>query len=250
MFEMILTVIVTVGAALYGLSQSIFMNGPHQHLYRMIAVAIIILFIIVSNIHRIVRNRRIKALHVNLEDYLYYHKFTSPLYRAGYLVSYFIQNILFDYTYMRRNFNFCKGLNVYDDNVTEYYIKFRNTWYKYSGLLVKKHRISVKRLRAFAAEKKNEMIFNALETADERNLYIQFRKDCEDYYLEHGFLTGSSMSFIPNHDKVHQYYQNNLARVYDARHYVERHEDEIKDLVGRKNARDGADVNDFKKWIR
>ena len=52
--------------------------------------------------------------------HLYYDKYTSPLYRAGYFISYLIQNILFDYTYMKRNFNFCKGLDVYDGGAFSY----------------------------------------------------------------------------------------------------------------------------------
>ncbi len=251
MFEMLVTIAAAVIATLYGFSKSIFMNGPHQRMYRFGLIGVIVCILLFCIIYRQYRNHKIRRMNVNLGDYLYYHKFTSPLYRIGYLISYVIQNIFFDYTYMKRNFNFCKGLNVYDDNVSEYYIKFRNTWYQYLGLLFRRHRISISRLRAFAAEKKNEMIYNALETEEEKALYTQFRKDVDRYYEEHNHnMNKSCMGFIPNHEKIYDYYKDNLGRVYISRNYVEEHEPKIQELVSRKNARDGSDVNDFKKWIR
>ena len=77
---------------------------------------------------------------------------------------------------MKRNFNFCKGLDVYDGGVSEYYIKFRNTWYRYLKLTLMRHRISLKKLQAFSCDMKNEMIIAALETNKiSHNLQIMLR---------------------------------------------------------------------------
>ena len=155
MFEMFATIVAACAAAIYGLSRSVFMSGVHRNLYRAAFIGIIILVYVTYRIYHYIKFKNIKKLNVDFDDYLYYDKYTSPLYRAGYFISYLVQNILFDYTYMKRNYNFCKGLDVYDGGVSEYYIKFRNTWYRYLKLTMIRHRISLKKLQAFSCDMKN-----------------------------------------------------------------------------------------------
>ena len=184
MFEMFATIVAACAAAIYGLSRSVFMSGVHRNLYRAAFIGIIILVYVTYRIYHYIKFKNIKKLNVDFDDYLYYDKYTSPLYRAGYFISYLVQNILFDYTYMKRNYNFCKGLDVYDGGVSEYYIKFRNTWYRYLKLTMIRHRISLKKLQAFSCDMKNEMIIAALNTPEERSSDLSYWtvcKLCGDY---------------------------------------------------------------------
>ena len=104
MFEMFATIVAACAAAIY-VFHDLFLwpayivtfTAPHLSVLSL-SYMLLTVFII------IIKFRRIKKLHVDFDDYLYYDKYTSPLYRAGYFISYLIQNILFDYTYMKRNF--------------------------------------------------------------------------------------------------------------------------------------------------
>lgn len=247
MFEMFITVLAALAASIYGLSKSIFMNGPHQRLYRIILIACILVFLTITYFYREVRNNRIRKLNVDLDDYLYYEKYTSLLYRIGYFISYFIQNIFFDYTYMKRNFNFCKGLDVYDGGVSEYYIKFRNTWYKYLSLTLKRHKLSLKKLQAFAAVMKNEMIFNALPDEETQAYYRLFEHEATACFEEYHSVTREQMKAFESYSFIHPFYRKHVLKHYNVLLYVEKHEPRIKELVNLQDFRSKRDVNDYKK---
>lgn len=247
MFEMFITVLAALAASIYGLSNSIFMNGPHQRLYRIILFVCIFVFITVLYFYREIRNNRIRKLNVDLDDYLYYEKYTSLLYRIGYFISYLIQNIFFDYTYMKRNFNFCKGLDVYDGGVSEYYIKFRNTWYKYLSLTLKRHKLSLKKLQAFAAVMKNEMIFNALPNEEIKAYYRLFEHEATACFEEHHSITKEQMRAFESYPFIHPFYRKHVLKHYNVLLYVEKHEPRIKELVNLQDFRSKRDVNDYKK---
>lgn len=247
MFEMFVTIGAALFAAIYGLSKSVFMNGPHKNYYRLGLAAFIIVFYLAYRIYHDAKNSHISRLKVDPAEYLYYEKYTSPLYRIGYFISYLIQNILFDYTYMRRNFNFCKGLDVYDGGVSEYYIKFRNTWYRYLKLTLYRHRVSLKKLQAFAAKIKNDMIFDALETDENKEKYKLFSSETDAYYNEHHSVEQSAMKKFSNYQDIDRFYVKNLLRYYKVMNYVKKHEPVIIDYVNRQDLHNKKDVNDFKK---
>ena len=247
MFEMFLTFVVAIGAAIYGLSHTVFMEGPNQIYYRAGAIAIVLVIVLFYYIRNTIRKRHLRKLKVNIEDYNYYDKFTSPIYQIGYFISYFFQNLLFDYTYMRRNFNFCKGLDAYDAGVSEYYIKFRNTWYNYLRLLLIRHRVSLHKLRSFACAMKNDLIFSALEEEEQKILYKSFSDQVEAYMEEHHFMNKTILQRFDHCFEIDRYYRNNLAKRWHMLEYVEKKEPVIKDMVQRQDLRGRRDVNDFKK---
>ena len=247
MFEMFATIVAACAAAIYGLSRSVFMTGVHRNLYRATFIGIIIIVYVTYRIHHYIKFKRIKKLHVDLDDYLYYDKYTSPLYRAGYFISYLVQNILFDYTYMKRNFNFCKGLDVYDGGVSEYYIKFRNTWYRYLKLTLMRHRISLKKLQAFSCDMKNEMIIAALETPEEKELYHAFVKEAECHFQEHKALNKQNLAQFANYAEITPIFQKNILKHYHALAYSLKKEPELIAMVKKQEFRKERDVNDFKK---
>ena len=247
MFEMFITLAAALVAALYGFSRSVFMNGPHRHLYRMVLVVFVIAVYLIFAIYHHVRSQRIHKLHVDYDDYIYYEKYTSILYRAGYFISYLIQNVLFDYIYMRRNFNFCKGLDVYDGGVGEYYIKFRGTWYQYLKLTMLRHRISLKKLQAYAAETKNSMILEAMETEEEKEPYLAFSADVEKIFQEHHLMAEHLMMPLPLFDQISPLYRRNLIQQYHAMVFIQANEPLLIEYVNRQNRRSQKDINDFKK---
>ncbi|MDD7210683.1 MAG: hypothetical protein PUH29_11630 [Lachnospiraceae bacterium] len=247
MFEMLITVVATCAATLYGLSKSVFMNGPHQRFYRIAAIILLISAFIVYRIYHKIKYSKIRKMNVDLGDYLYYDKYTSPLYRIGYYISYLIQNILFDYTYMRRNFNFCKGLDVYDGGVSEYYIKFRNTWYRYLKLTNIRHYISLKKLQAYACSMKNDMIYDALSTDEEKELYHSFEKEIEKYFEENHTIDKYVIERFPHYMEVNYLFSKNVMNRCIAIYKAKKREPELKRMVERQNFRKERDVTDYKK---
>jgi len=247
MFEMMITVIVTVAAFIYGISNSFLVASANRHYYWAGIATVIILLILFFAIRRLIRRRHLKKLNVKEEEYVYYHKYNSPLYRAGYFISYLVQNILFDYTYMRRNFNFCKGLNSYDDGVSEYYIRFRTTWYRYLKLLFRRHRMSIRKLKAFSCIRKNQLIFDQLQTEEDKAIYKGFDKAAEEYVSEHGHMDKSLILKIDGHDQVDSYYRNNTATRWKYYLKAEKIAPKIQSLVEIQRFHDKQDVDDFKR---
>lgn len=247
MFEMFATIVAASVAALYGLSRSVFMTGVHRNLYRAAFVGIIIVAYVTYRIYHYIKFKNIKKLNVDFDDYLYYDKYTSPLYRAGYFISYLVQNILFDYTYMKRNYNFCKGLDVYDGGVSEYYIKFRNTWYRYLKHTLIRHRISLKKLQAFSCDMKNEMIIAALDTPEQKEMYHAFEKEAESYFQEQGTLDKKVIAQFANSTEITPLFQKNIVKRYRALAYANKKEPELIAIVKKQEFRKERDVNDFKK---
>ncbi|MDO5146421.1 MAG: hypothetical protein Q4D60_05420 [Eubacteriales bacterium] len=247
MFEMFITICAAIFAAFYGLSQSVFMNGPHRHLYRILLLAFLLITYLLYKIHQKARHAHLRRLHVNTEEYIYYEKYTSLLYRAGYFISYFVQNILFDYIYMRRNFNFCKGLDVYSGGVSEYYVKFRGTWYRYFKITRYRHKVSLKKLQAYAADVKNEMILEGLQTEEEKEMYLQFSRQAEERFKEKNVLTDTDLQSLENYNKIDSYYLKNLLKNYKVMLYVRKYEPKIIEMVNIINARSERDINEFKK---
>ncbi len=247
MFEMFITFVVAIGAAIYGLSQTVFMEGPNQLYYRLGAITIIVFLILFYYIRNTIKKRHLRKLHVNIDDYYYYDKFTSPLYQIGYFISYFFQNLLFDYTYMRRNFNFCKGLDTYDAGVSEYYIKFRNTWYNYLKLLIIRHRVSLHKLRSFACAMMNELIFTAMEDEEKKAFYKSFSDQVEAYMDEHHYMNRAIIQRFEGCSDIDSYFRRNLTKRWHMLEYVKKKEPVIIDLVQRQDLRGRRDVNDFKK---
>lgn len=259
MFEMFITIVAALAATLFGLSKTVFMRGPHRHYYQAGAIGVIIILILIYLIHHSLKRSRIRKLNINPDDYYYYDKFTSFLYRVGYFISYLIQNILFDYNYMRRNFNFCKGLDVYDGGVSEYYIKFRNTWYRYLNLTILRHRVSLRKLQQFACRKKNLMILDALEDPADRQMfpnipmteekqhYLEFSDLAIRFCEEHNYMNDLVLRSFPYYDEVHYFFRENLIRICTAMVYIRKKEPIIVDMVKRQEARGRQDVDDYKK---
>ncbi len=247
MFEMILTVLITVFAAVFGLSRSVLMQGPYKNYYRIGLVIIVTVIIILYVSYQRTKRRHIVRMNVDPKEYIYYEKYTSLLYRIGYLVSYLVHNLMFDYTYMRRNFNYCKGLDVYDEGVSEYYIKFRGMWYRYLLLTLRRHAVSLKKLQALAADTKNDLIIKGLRTPEEKAMYLAYAEKAKKYFEEHGCLVLVHLESFENADKIDYYFKKNLIRNYQVINYVREREPRVTDLVNRLNARVDKDILDFKK---
>ena len=247
MFEMLLTIIVAVAAFMWGLSNSVFVASPYRHYYWAALIIIIVLLILFFAIRRAIRRRHLNRIGVDEEEYVYYHKYNSPLYRAGYFISYLIQNIMFDYTYMRRNFNFCKGLNTYDDGVSEYYIRFRTTWYRYLKLLFKRHRLSMNKLKAFSCIRKNQLIYDQVETEEEKQIYKDFDAAAQKYAEENERMNKSLIRNVEGHDKVDSYYRKNTALRWKSYLKAEKAGAKIQNLVEIQKRHDKQDVDDYKR---
>ena len=247
MFEMFLTIMAALIAALYGISQSVFMNGPHRNYYRIALIVVILIVYILYKIHHNARRRHLRRLHVEPEAYVYYAKYTAILYRAGYLISYFIQNILFDYVYMWLNFNFCKGLDVYDGGVGEYYMKFRHTWYRYMKLTRYRHKVSLRKLQSYAADVKNQMIVDALQTDEEKEMYLNYAAEAKAYFEEHQTMTRAALKSFANYKQIDWYYRKNIRRNYKAIAFIRKYQPMIIEIVRQKEEWAQRDINDFRK---
>lgn len=247
MFEMFFTVVAALIAALYGLSQSVFMNGPHRNLYRIAFLVLVLLIYLIYRVHHKVKCRHIREMGVDEEDYFYYDKYTSPLYRIAYYISYLVQNIFFDYMYMQRNFNFCKGLDAYDGGVSEYYIQFRSTWYQYLRLTNIRHKISIQKLLIYSCNMKNQMILEALEHEEDREFYHAFEAAADALFKEQGHVKRRDLKTLPHYADLPSLFLKNVYKKEHALEVIAKRQPSLKKIVERQNYRKGRDVTEFKK---
>ena len=83
MFEMFAAMVHAYNHSNLGGRGRVFMSGVHRNLYRAAFIGIIILVYVTYRIYHYIKFKNIKKLNVDFDDYLYYDKYTSPLYRAG-----------------------------------------------------------------------------------------------------------------------------------------------------------------------
>lgn len=247
MFEMFITIVAAIAAALFGLSQTVFMKGPNHRTYQMIAISVIVILFLIYRIHRKIKVSRLRKINCDPDEYYYYDKFTSFLYSCGYFISYLLQNILFDYTYMRRNFNFSKGLSVYEDGVSEYYIRFRNTWYSYFGLLFRRHRVSMRQLVNFSCLKKNQLIVEGLEDPADKAMYTAFQDKATAFAREHHFINDMVLRSLGNYNDIYFMFRENVLKLLLADIYVEKNQPKIIRFINIQEARGRQDIDDYKK---
>lgn len=247
MFEMLITMLAALFASIWAATKIIFMDPRYSKIILVSLAVLIIVLILIVNIRRSQKKAYLEKINVVPGDYQYYDKFTSPLYRIGYFISYLIQNILFDYTYMKRNFNFCKGLDVYNGGVSEYYIKFRNTWYRYLKLTLLRHKVSLNKLKSYACNMKNELIYNGIEDDEIKAKYKEFNICVREHFAEFGMISKADLNSFPHVDELNKLYKKNIMKSFKALTYAQKKEPKIVDLVNRQEYRSKRDVNDFKK---
>ena len=247
MFEMFLTIMAALIAAIYGVSQSVFMNGPHRNYYRIGLLVLILIIYGLYKIHHTARQRHLKRLHVEPEAYVYYAKYTSLLYRAGYFISYFIQNILFDYIYMWRNFNFCKGLDVYDGGRR----RILHQVPAYLVPLFKADQISPQSIVKEAAglcrrhEKSDDR--GCITDRRRKERYLHYAEEAKNYFDEHGTLTKSVLKSFANYGQIDWYYRKNILKNYKAIACVRKYQPLVIEMVRQKEDWNQKDLNEFRK---
>ena len=172
---------------------------------------------------------------------------TPPHLPGRIFIQYLVQNILFDYTYMKRNYNFCKGLDVYDGGVSEYYIKFRNTWYRYLKLTMIRHRISLKKLQAFFLWYEEWDDYCCFKYTRRKRNASPVTKDAAAYFQEHQSFNKKVIEQFANYAEITPIFRKNVLKHYRALAYTAKKEPEMVAMVKKQEFRRERDVNDFKK---
>lgn len=123
--------------------------------------ALLLLLVVVVILHlmkkRLIR-RRLRKMEIDEESYLFYNKYTSLRNKISFIVTYLIQDYVYEVKRNNKSYNFSKGLFRYEEGLGEYYIDYRLTWYDYIRLNLMKNRLSLHKLRIFSLNKCNKMI--------------------------------------------------------------------------------------------
>lgn len=148
------------GAALlcYTILSKLLFESQHQVYFRWGLFILIVVLVLGYILGRILEKRRLKKLGVDAENYMYYEKYTSLGNTISYVVTYLIQDFIYEVKKRNKSYNFSKGMFRFDDSLGEYYIDCRIGWYAYFKINILKNRLSLHKLRIFSLNKCNEML--------------------------------------------------------------------------------------------
>lgn len=136
--------------------------------------------------------KRLTRMGIDAENYVYYHKYTSFGNKFSYVLTYMIQDFIYEVKKRNKAYNFSKGMFRFDDSLGEYYIDCRIGWYAYIRYNILKNRLSLHKLRIFSLGKCNQMLLEVLP--EQADLYKQVMSDFQNKVNE--FPKGKKLGLV------------------------------------------------------
>lgn len=123
---------------------------------------------------------------------MYYEKYTSFGNKFSYVLTYLLQDFVYEVKKRNKSYNFSKGMFRFDDSLGEYYIDCRIGWYSYFKINILKNRLSLHKLRIFSLSKCNEMLLSVFP--EQAELYKQVKEEMQAKVND--FPIGKKLGYI------------------------------------------------------
>ena len=162
----------------YNFLSKLLFSSAYQVYFRWGLFILIVVLIVAYLLGRRWDKRRLTKLGVDAENYMYYEKYTSLGNKISYVVTYLLQDFVYEVKKRNKSYNFSKGMFRFDDSLGEYYIDCRIGWYAYFRINILKNRLSLHKLRIFSLTKCNDMLLHVLP--EQAELYKQVRAEVQD----------------------------------------------------------------------
>lgn len=182
------------GAALicYTILSKLLFESQYQVYFRWGLFLLIAILIIAYVFKRRLDKKRFTKLGIDAENYMYYEKYTSFGNKLSYVVTYLLQDFVYEVKKRNKSYNFSKGMFRFDDSLGEYYIDCRIGWYAYFKINILKNRLSLHKLRIFSLTKCNEMLLSVFP--EQAELYKQIKEEMQNKVDE--FPVGKKLGYI------------------------------------------------------
>ena len=162
----------------YNFLSKLLFSSVYQVYFRWGLFILIVVLIVAYLLGRRWDKRRLTKLGVDAENYMYYEKYTSLGNKISYVVTYLLQDFVYEVKKRNKSYNFSKGMFRFDDSLGEYYIDCRIGWYAYFRINILKNRLSLHKLRIFSLTKCNDMLLHVFP--EQAELYKQVRAEVQD----------------------------------------------------------------------
>ncbi len=177
MDEFLVAIMSAIALLCYTILGKLFFESEFQNYYRWGFLILIVILIAAYLLKRSLEKRKLTKLGVDAENYMYYEKYTSFGNKFSYVLTYLLQDFVYEVKKRNKSYNFSKGMFRFDDSLGEYYIDCRIGWYSYFRINILKNRLSLHKLRIFSLTKCNEMLLSVFP--EQAELYKQVKAEVQ-----------------------------------------------------------------------
>ena len=192
MDEFLVAIMSAVALLCYTLLGKLLFESQYQVYFRWGLFLLIVVLVIGYLLKRRWDKHRLAELGVDAENYMYYEKYTSFGNKLSYVLTYLLQDFVYEVKKRNKSYNFSKGMFRFDDSLGEYYIDCRIGWYAYFRVNILKNRLSLHKLRIFSLTKCNEMLLSVFP--EQADLYKQVKEEVQSKIDE--FPAGKKLGYI------------------------------------------------------
>lgn len=213
-----------------------------------VTVSVVALLIVVYLLKRRRDQRRWTKMGLDAESYMFYQKYTSLGNKISYIVTYLIQDFVYEVKKTNKSYNFSKGLFRYDDSLGEYYIDCRIAWYSYIRTNLLKNRLSLHKLRIFSLNKCNQMLLELYPEQQER--YKQVKRGLEEMNNAvplNRKLKKNAVRKVDESRELHPMILKNLTEMEHSRRFMIRNTERYHTMM-RKTEQRKDDVREIKNY--
>lgn len=192
MDEFLVAIMSAIALLCYTILGKLLFESQYQEYFRWGFLILIVILIAAYLLKRKLEKRKLTKLGVDAENYMYYEKYTSFGNKFSYVLTYLLQDFVYEVKKRNKSYNFSKGMFRFDDSLGEYYIDCRIGWYSYFKINILKNRLSLHKLRIFSLSKCNEMLLSVFP--EQAELYKQVKEEMQAKVND--FPIGKKLGYI------------------------------------------------------
>ena len=192
MDEFLVAIMSAIAILCYNLLTKLLFSSAYQVYFRWGLLILIAILIVAYLLKRRWEKRYLTKIGIDAENYMYYEKYTSLGNKISYVITYLLQDFVYEVKKRNKSYNFSKGMFRFDDSLGEYYIDCRIGWYAYFRINLLKNRLSLHKLRIFSLTKCNDMLLQVFP--EQAELYKQVKAEMQSKVDE--FPVGKKLGYI------------------------------------------------------
>ena len=221
MDEFLVAIMSAIAFLCYSILTRLLFESEYQVYFRWGLLIFIVVLIVAYLLKRRWDKYRLTKLGVDAENYMYYEKYTSFGNKFSYILTYLLQDFVYEVKKRNKSYNFSKGMFRFDDSLGEYYIDCRIGWYSYFKINILKNRLSLHKLRIFSLTKCNQMLLEVFP--EQEALYKQVKDEFQknvDEMPAHKKLSYCHVDRVPGTRDLYSLMRLNLLEMEISRKFM------------------------------
>lgn len=177
MDEFLVAIMSGIALICYTFFNKLLFESTYQVYFRWGLFLFVVMLILAYLLKRRWDKKKLTKMGIDAENYMFYEKYTSFGNKISYVITYLLQDFVYEVKKRNKSYNFSKGMFRFDDSLGEYYIDCRIGWYAYFRINILKNRLSLHKLRIFSLTKCNDMLLKVFPEQEE--LYKQVKEEVQ-----------------------------------------------------------------------